>query len=95
MGLTKTGLIDKVAEKADLSKGKATEAVDALIWAIESELKSGSDVAITGFGKFSVSDRAARTGINPRTGEKMAIAAARVPRFTAGSKLKGIVNGKA
>lgn len=94
MGLTKTGLIDKVAERAELSKREASDAVEAILWAIEAELKSGSDVAITGFGKFSVSERAARTGINPRTGEKMKIAAARVPRFTAGSKLKDVVNGK-
>jgi DNA-binding protein HU-beta len=94
MGLTKTGLIEKVAERADLSKKDAGEAIEAFIWAVESELTSGSDVSITGFGKFSVSERAARTGINPRTGEKMAIAAARVPRFTAGAKLKETVNGK-
>jgi DNA-binding protein HU-beta len=94
MGLTKTGLIEKVAERTDLSKKDAGDAIEAVIWAIESELRSGSDVSITGFGKFSVSERAARTGVNPRTGEKMQIAAARVPRFTAGAKLKEMVNGK-
>jgi DNA-binding protein HU-beta len=92
MGLTKTGLIEKVAERADLSKKDAGEAVEAVLWAIEGELKTGSDVNITGFGKFSVSDRAARQGVNPRTGDKMQIAAARVPRFTPGSKLKEVVN---
>lgn len=94
MGLTKTGLIEKVADKADLSKKDAGEAIEAVLWVIENELKIGSDVNITGFGKFSVSERAARTGVNPRTGEKMQIAAARVPRFTAGSKLKDLVNTK-
>lgn len=94
MGLTKSGLIDKVAERAELSKKDAGEAVDAVLWAIEGELSLGEDVNITGFGKFSVSERAARTGVNPRTGEKMQIAAARVPRFTAGAKLKEIVNNK-
>jgi len=94
MGLTKTGLIEKVAERADLSKKDAGEAVESVLWAIEGELKAGSDVNITGFGKFSVSERAARQGVNPRTGEKMQIAAARVPRFTPGSKLKETVNGK-
>ena len=94
MGLTKTGLIEKVAERADLSKKDAGEAVEAVLWAIEGELKSGSDVNITGFGKFSVSERAARQGVNPRTGDKMQIAAARVPRFTPGSKLKETVNTK-
>lgn len=92
MGLTKTGLIDKVAERADLSKKDAGDAVEAILWAIEGELSTGGDVSITGFGKFSVSERAARTGVNPRTGEKMQIAAARVPRFTAGSRLKEVVN---
>lgn len=95
MGLTKTGLIEKVAERADLSKKDATEAIEAVLWAIEGELSTGGDIAITGFGKFSVSERAARTGVNPRTGEKMQIAAARVPRFTPGSKLKESVNGRA
>lgn len=94
MGLTKTGLVEKVADKAGLSKKDATEAVEAVLWTIEGELKAGSDVSITGFGKFSVSERAARTGVNPRTGEKMKIAAARVPRFTPGSRLKESVNKK-
>ena len=92
MGLTKTGLIEKVAERADLSKKDAGEAVEAILYVIEGELSTGGDVAITGFGKFSVSERSARTGVNPRTGEKMQIAAARVPRFTPGSKLKETVN---
>lgn len=92
MGLTKTGLVEKVAERADLSKKDANEAIEAVLWAIEGELSTGGDVSITGFGKFSVSERSARTGVNPRTGEKMQIAAARVPRFTAGSKLKELVN---
>ena len=95
MGLTKSGLVDKVSERADLSKKDAAEAVEAVLWAIEGELSTGSDVSITGFGKFSVSTRAARTGVNPRTGEKMQIAAARVPRFTPGSKLKDAVNSGA
>lgn len=93
MGLTKTGLVEQVAENTDLSKREATDAVDALITCIETELKRGGDVTITGFGKFSVSARAQRTGVNPRTGEKMTIPAANVPRFSAGSKLKQVVNG--
>ncbi len=92
MGLTKTGLIEKVASRTDLSKKEAGEAVEAILWAIEGELKAGSDVNITGFGKFSVSSRAARTGVNPRTGEKIKIKAAKVPRFSPGSKLKETVN---
>lgn len=92
MGLSKSGLIEKVAERTDLSKKDAGEAVEAMLWAIEGELSIGGDVNITGFGKFSVSERAARSGVNPRTGEKMMIAAARVPRFSAGSRLKEMVN---
>lgn len=97
MGLTKSGLVDKVVEKTTMRKSDANDAVEAVLWAIEGELKQGNDVSITGFGKFSVSERAARQGVNPRTGEKMKIAAARVPRFTPGSKLKEAVNtgGKA
>jgi nucleoid DNA-binding protein len=94
MGLTKSGLVDKVAERAELSKKEAAEAVEAVLWAIEGELSIGEDVNITGFGKFSVSERAARQGVNPRTGEKMEIAAATVPRFTPGAKLKESVNAK-
>lgn len=94
MGLSKSGLIEKVAEKADITKKDAAEAVEAVLWVIEGELAAGGDVSVTGFGKFSVSERAARTGINPRTKEKMQIAAARVPRFTPGSKLKESVNNK-
>ena len=92
MGLTKTGLIDKIAEGTELSKREATDAVEWMLRSIENELRQGGDVTITGFGKFSVSARAQRTGVNPRTGEKMTIPAANVPRFSAGSKLKEAVN---
>ncbi len=95
MGLSKSALVEKIAERAELSKKDAGEALEAVLWAVEGELTTGGDVTLTGFGKFSVSERAARTGVNPRTGEKMQIAAARVPRFTPGSKLKESVNTKA
>jgi DNA-binding protein HU-beta len=86
--MTKNEVIDEVARRADLGKKEAGAAVDAVLATIESSLKGGSDVTFTGFGKFSVSHRAARQGVHPRTGEPMQIAAARVPRFTAGSGLK-------
>ncbi len=86
--MTKNEVIDEVARRADLGKKEAGAAVDAVLATIESSLKDGSDVTFTGFGKFSVSHRAARQGVHPRTGEPMQIAAARVPRFTAGSGLK-------
>ena len=88
---TKSEFVDKVAAEANLSKKDAGAAVDAVISTIESELKSGGEVAFTGFGKFHVADRGAREGRNPRTGETMTIAASRVPRFTAGSGLKKAV----
>jgi DNA-binding protein HU-beta len=88
---TKTEFVDKVAASSGLSKKDAGAAVDAVLGAIESELKSGGEVSFTGFGKFHVAQRGAREGRNPRTGETMTIAASRVPRFTAGSGLKKAV----
>ena len=88
---TKSEFVDKVAAESGLSKKDAGAAVDAVISAIEGELKSGGEVSFTGFGKFHVAERGAREGRNPRTGETMTIAASRVPRFTAGSGLKKAV----
>ena len=73
--MTKAEFIDQVADRAGLSKKDASEAVDAVLETIEDALKRGSDVVFSGFGKFSVSDRAAREGRNPATGEKIKIAA--------------------
>ena len=89
--MTKGEFVDKVADKAGLSKRDAGAAVDAVISTIEGELKSGGEVSFTGFGKFHVAQRGAREGRNARTGETMTIAASRVPRFTAGSGLKKAV----
>ena len=91
--MTKQEFVDQVARRADLSKADAGKAVDAFLDAIESVLVGGESVNFTGFGKFSTSQRAARMGVNPRTGEKVHIAAARVPKFSAGSKLKASVKG--
>jgi DNA-binding protein HU-beta len=90
--VTKAEFIDQVADRAGLSKKDASEAVDAVLETIESALKRGSDVVFSGFGKFSVSERAAREGRNPATGEKIQIAATKVPKFTAGAALKKSVN---
>lgn len=89
--MTKQEFVDQVADRAGLSKADAGRAVDAFLDTVESELKGGGSVNFTGFGKFSTSQRAARMGVNPRTGEKVQIAAARVPKFSAGSKLKSSV----
>lgn len=90
--MTKQDFVDAVAEKAGLTKRDAAAAVDAFLDVVTDTLKQGDQVTFTGFGKFSVSQRAARDGVNPRTGEKVRIAAANVPKFSAGSQLKSAVN---
>ena len=86
--MNKAQLIDAVAEKAKLTKKDAGAALDAIIASITKALKKGDTVQLVGFGTFKVRKRAARTGINPQTGEKMKIKAAKVPAFTAGKALK-------
>ncbi len=91
--MNKSEWINVVAEQAELSKAEATRAVDALTDTITNTLKSLNDVAITGFGTFTTSERAARTGRNPQTGEPIAIAAATLPKFKAGKALKDSLKG--
>ena len=91
--MTKQEFVDEVAGRAGFSKADAGKAVDAFLDSIEAVLKSRGSVNFTGFGKFSTSDCAARMGVNPRTGEKVQIAATTVPKFSAGSKLKASVKG--
>lgn len=86
--MTKSEFVDQVAAESGLTKGDAGKAVDAVLHTIEDTLKRGSEVNFSGFGKFSVAERGARQGVHPRTGEKMEIAASRVPKFSAGSGLK-------
>lgn len=86
--MTKSEFVDQVADRAGLSKKDAADAVDAALETIESTLKRGGEVVFSGFGKFSVSQRGAREGRNPATGERIHIAASRVPKFTAGAALK-------
>ncbi|MXZ79784.1 MAG: HU family DNA-binding protein [Gammaproteobacteria bacterium] len=90
--MKKTELIDQVASKANLSKTDAASAIDAVVSSISSALVSGDSVTLVGFGTFSVSARAARTGRNPRTGEPIQIAASKLVRFKAGKSLKDSVN---
>lgn len=92
--MTKSELVEQVADRAELTKGDASRAVDAMLATVEDALRRGSEVAVSGFGKFHVSERGAREGVNPRTGERIHIDAARVPRFTAGSALKQAVRGR-
>lgn len=90
--MNKAELIDAVAEGADISKADAGRAVDAIVDQITNALKKGDQVTLIGFGTFSVKDRAARVGRNPRTGEPLQIKAAKVPGFKAGKALKDAVN---
>ncbi|MEW6582888.1 MAG: HU family DNA-binding protein, partial [Actinomycetota bacterium] len=92
--MTKAELVDAIADKAGISKRDAEGALKALLESIEDALKQGEDVQLTGFGKFSVSQRAAREGVNPRDpgGAKITIAARKVPRFTPGAALKAAVD---
>jgi len=90
--VTKQEFIDQVATKAGLSKRDAGAAVDAFLDTITDTLKKRDSISFTGFGKFSTADRAAREGVNPRNPtQKVHIAAATVPRFSAGSSLKTAV----
>ena len=91
--MTKQEFVSAIAQKADLSSRDAQKAVDAFLDTISDTLRGGGEVNFTGFGKFSVSNRAARQGVNPRTGERVQIAATKVPKFSAGSQLKGAVKG--
>jgi DNA-binding protein HU-beta len=86
--VTKSEFVDQIASTSGLSKGDAGKAVDAVLTTIEETLRRGSEINFSGFGKFSVAERGARTGVHPRTGEPLDIAASRVPKFTAGSGLK-------
>jgi DNA-binding protein HU-beta len=89
--MNKTELVAAVATKADLSKKDAEAAVKAVIDSVTEALADGDKVALVGFGTFDVKTRAARTGKNPRTGETIKIAAAKVPTFKAGAALKDAV----
>jgi DNA-binding protein HU-beta len=92
--VTKQEFVERVASKSGLSRRDASEAVDAFLDSITDALRSGEDVAFTGFGKFSVQNRAARQGVNPRNPtERVQIPASRVPKFSAGSQLKQAVKG--
>ena len=89
--MTKQDFVDAVADRAGISKRDAGDAVDAVLDTITETLRRGDSVTFTGFGKFSTSARAARMGVNPRTGERVQIQATTVPKFTAGSALKTAV----
>ena len=85
-------MIEQIAQSAEVSKSAAERAVDALVSAIKTSLKKGDMVTMVGFGTFYVGTRKARQGRNPRTGEALKIAAAKVPKFRAGKALKDAIN---
>jgi DNA-binding protein HU-beta len=92
--MNKSQLIDAIAADSGLSKVDSARAMDSLLDTVTRTLKKGDDVSITGFGKFSVVKRAARQGVNPRTGERVKIKASKAPKFTAGASLKQAVHPK-
>ena len=90
--MNRNELVDAVSSKTDMRKSEASKAVDAVFEAIEDALKGGDEVRLVGFGTFSVASRAASEGRNPRTGEKIKIAASKQPKFKAGKGLRDSLN---
>ena len=90
--MNKTELVAAIAEKTELSKADSEKAVKAFIETVEGALKKGDKVQLVGFGTFEVKKTAARTGHNPRTGEKLKIKASKTPKFKAGKAFKDAVN---
>ena len=90
--MNKTEFIAAVAEKAEISKKDSEKALKAFVDVVAEQLKAGDKVQLVGFGTFEVSERAAREGRNPQTGETMTIAACKAPKFKAGKELKDAIN---
>lgn len=89
--MNKTELVAKIAEVTGLSKADAKKALDATVEAVKEALVAGDNVQLVGFGTYSVTERPAREGVNPRTGEKLTIAAKKVVKFKAGAELANAV----
>jgi DNA-binding protein HU-beta len=92
--MNKSELIDALSSKANITKASAGKVLDVLLEEVMTTVAQGDAVSLIGFGTFKQSDRAAREGKNPKTGEKILIPAATVPKFTAGSVFKDRVSGK-
>lgn len=92
--MNKTELIEALASRTDSTKAAAGKSVEALLEIITETVAAGDDVALIGFGTFKAAERAARTGKNPKTGEALEIAAATVPKFSAGAAFKAAVAKK-
>ena len=91
--MNKSELVEAIAKDSGLSKADTGRALESFVATVEKTLKKGEEVAITGFGKFSVAKRGARQGRNPATGQKIKIKASKAPRFSAGATLKQAVSG--
>lgn len=90
--MNKAELVTAIAEKTELSKKDAEQALKAFIDVVTEELTKGEKIQLVGFGTFEVTERAAREGRNPQTGETMKIAASKAPKFKAGKALKDMIN---
>ena len=90
--MNKAELVAAMAEQAELSKKDAEAALKAFTDVVAEELRKGEKIQLVGFGTFEVSERAARTGRNPQTGEEMTIPASKAPKFKAGKALKDLMN---
>ncbi|MCG6930044.1 MAG: HU family DNA-binding protein [Desulfofustis sp.] len=90
--MNKKELIESIAGAADISKAAAEKALNATLTSVADALKKGDKVTLVGFGTFSVAKRGARTGRNPQTGKSIKIAAKKVAKFKAGSKLSDAIN---
>jgi DNA-binding protein HU-beta len=92
--MNKSQLVEAVASDSGLSKADSSRAIESVLATVTKTLKKGDEISITGFGKFSVVKRAARQGVNPRTGERVKIKASKAPKFTAGASLKQAISPK-
>jgi DNA-binding protein HU-beta len=92
--MNKTELIDAMAKDSGLSRADSGRALDSLVSTVQKTLKKGDEVRLTGFGKFSVVKRGARTGRNPQTGAPVKIRASKAPKFTPGATFKTLVSGR-
>lgn len=90
--MNKSELIDNIAEKSGLNKTQASDALNAFIESVGEALENNDSISLVGFGTFSVKDRKARTGRNPKTGDPLEIPASKVPSFKAGKNLKDRLN---
>ncbi len=90
--MTKNELADKIAERTGLAASQTREVLETMIEVVSTELAGGGEVALAGFGKFSVNHRAARQGRNPATGETIQIAASNAAKFSAAAPLKKTLN---